>query len=103
MTRVAKFVLLPAKPERRAELLTILNQVRRATATEPGTQQWLLHDVTGQPDAVAMYEVYDDHDAGAHHMIANAPLVELLPRLHDFLTEPATILDLEIVATREDD
>ena len=103
MTRAAKFVLLVVKPERRAELLAILNEVRRTTRAESGTQQWLLHDVLGRPDSVAMYEIYDDHAADVVHTNTNAPLVGLLPRLNDFLAEPAMVVDLEIVSTREDD
>lgn len=104
MTRIAKFILLPAKAERRDELLELLNNIRRATKDEPGTQQWILHDVDGQPNSVAMYEVYDDEAASDQHTNTNPQLVHLLPRVGEFLDGEPIVLDkLMVVATLDDD
>jgi quinol monooxygenase YgiN len=92
---------LPAKPERRDELFAVLHDIRRASATEPGTQQWVLHTVADQPDTIALYELYDDADACAIHD-GNPILGTLLPRLGDFLSGPPTILDLDVMSSREE-
>jgi quinol monooxygenase YgiN len=102
MPAVAKFVLLPLRPDTKREFLELLEANRQHTKQEPGTQLWTLHSVRDQPDSVAMYEVYDDEDASKAHDTGNPALAVILDRLPEFLSGEPTILTLDITATRQD-
>jgi quinol monooxygenase YgiN len=61
----------------------------------------VLHRTVEQPDTIALYELYDDADSSAIHD-GNPLLSALLPRLEGFLSGPPTILDLDVISSRED-
>lgn len=64
---VAKMVFLTAHDQRRDELLSLLEAIRSASAAEPGTLQWELHDGIDGPSSFALYETFADDEAVAAH------------------------------------
>ena len=102
MTKVAKFILLDVNPNRRDEFFALLDKNRRHTQSESGTLEWTIHDVQDQPDAVALYELYESQAASDEHEETSPPLKELLARLDDFLTAPPSILALNVSRARLD-
>jgi len=101
MTRVGKFVHLPIKPERFEEFMELLEANRQHTKTEPGTLEWSMLAVDGEPYSVAMYELYADAAASAEHDRSPA-LAPILERLEEFLAGAPTIMGLRYLSGRDD-
>jgi len=95
VAHIAKFVLLPIKPERKAEFMTLLEANRTHTQSEKGALVWTLHDVADAPGSVAMYEVYEDEAASAEHD-ASPALAPILEQLGDFLAGEPTIVAMTV-------
>lgn len=101
MTRVGKFVHLPIRPERLDEFKELLEANRQHTKVEPGTLQWSLFSVDGEPHSVAMFELYEDEEASAEHDRSPA-LAPILDQLDDFLSGTPTIMGLTYEKGRDD-
>ena len=89
---------LTAKPERRAELLAILQDAAKLTRTEPGCVDYHLHVSNDDPNLIVFYENWetrkdvDDHvhmpyieafSAKAHDLLAKNPDLRFLTMLSD--------------------
>lgn len=101
MPHIAKFVLLPIKPGRKAEFMTLLEANRDHVKTETGNLVFTLHDVDGAPDSIAMYETYEDEEASAEHDRSPA-LAPVLAALPEFLAGEPTIIAMTVDRYIED-
>jgi quinol monooxygenase YgiN len=101
MAHVAKFVLLPIKPGRKEEFMTLIEANRDHVKTEPGALTWTLHHVDGAPDSIAMYETYESEEASAEHDRSPA-LAPVLAALPEFLAGEPTIIPMTVDRYIED-
>jgi glyoxylase I family protein len=91
--RPAMVVNLKIAEQRREEFLELIAAVATATAAEPGSEQFALHESSEDPASFWLYERYaDEAAAAAHH--EQPQLQELLSKLGDLVSEPPLIVDL---------
>lgn len=67
MSQVAIIAKLSAQPGKRDELIAAFHGGLAHAETEPGTQQYILHEDAVDADVVWFYEMYVDKDAMAAH------------------------------------
>lgn len=72
MPKTAIFATLTAQPGKGTELLEALKAMMGPVQDEKGTELYVLHHGTSEPDVVRVYEVYADADALAAHMGSEA-------------------------------
>jgi quinol monooxygenase YgiN len=65
---VSMIIKLPAQEGKGEELVAVLAEVVAATASEPGTLQYVCLQDNANPDMVWMYEMYSDQAAVDAHM-----------------------------------
>ena len=65
---VSMIVKLPAQEGKGEELVAVLSEVVAATASEPGTLQYVCLQDSANADEVWMYELYTDQAAVEAHM-----------------------------------
>jgi autoinducer 2-degrading protein len=87
---VVIFTRLTAKPGRREELLSVLDELAVATRAEPGCSVFATHAARDEADMVFGYEVFDDDDAVTAHRATDAVRVAR-ERLDDLLVEAPRI------------
>ena len=76
-----------AHPGRRAELLELLRElVDAASAGEPGTLVYVMHEAADDPDTVVSYELFADEAALETHK-ASPVVVGVMPRLGPLVAE----------------
>jgi quinol monooxygenase YgiN len=76
-------VRLVVKPGKRAEFLDLARwNAQVARESEPGTLRHDVWEVEAEPDAVYVYEVYEDEAAFERH-IQNAPVRRFGQIMHD--------------------
>jgi quinol monooxygenase YgiN len=63
MARIVVTATLKAKPGKGDELAEVLGGLVDAVADEDGTEQFVIHRSSDEPDTVFFYEVYRDQDA----------------------------------------
>jgi quinol monooxygenase YgiN len=84
------FTRLTAKPGRRAELLSVLDELGIATRAEPGCAVFVAHAARDDADLVLGYEVFDDDDAVTAHRATDAVRIAR-DALDDLLVEEPRI------------
>ena len=83
---VVIFTRLTAKPGRRDELLSVLEELGVSTRAEPGCSVFVTHAARDDANVVLGYEVFDDDDAVTAHRSTDAVRVAR-DRLDDLLRE----------------
>lgn len=88
-----------AKPEKRAELLGILQSFVAPTRTEPGCVNYDFHHDAGDPNRFVFYENFVDEAALQVHL--RMPYLKpLMDRLEELLAEPVHIRHLVMLSER---
>lgn len=64
---VSMIIKLPAQEGKGEELVAVLGEVVAATASEPGTLQYICLQDNSNPDIVWMFEMYEDQAAVEAH------------------------------------
>ncbi|MEF2978948.1 putative quinol monooxygenase [Subtercola sp. YIM 133946] len=95
MAHLAKFVYLKLRPERRDDFMALIEANRLHTQNEPGTLDWTLLSVVGEPDSIAMYEIYDGQQGSDEHDESPA-LAAVLAALGDSVTSEPVIMNLVV-------
>lgn len=72
MAKVAVWAKIPAAPGKRDELIAALQTALETANGEPGTIYYMLHTDVTDPDALFMYELYENQDALNAHMGSEA-------------------------------
>lgn len=99
MSKVALIAKFTARPDRRAEVATILDSLFGPVAEEDGTELYVLHQDASDADALWFYELYRDHDALGAHSVAPA-LAEAFAALDGLLAADAEIIVLDPVRAK---
>lgn len=88
-----------AKPEKRAELLAILQSFVTPTRTEPGCINYDFHHDASDPNRFVFYENFVDEAALQVHL--RMPYLKpLMDRLEELLAEPVDIRHLVMLSER---
>ncbi|GGF38016.1 putative quinol monooxygenase [Subtercola lobariae] len=95
MPHLAKFVYLTLRPERKDDFMALIEANRLHTQNEPGTLEWTLLSVVGEPDSIAMYEIYDGQSGSDNHDESPA-LAAVLAALADSVTSEPVIMNLVV-------
>jgi quinol monooxygenase YgiN len=69
---VAVLARIPAQPGKRDELVTALRAAIDNANTEEETRYYILHTNDADPDAVLLYELYENQDALVAHGSSDA-------------------------------
>lgn len=72
MAKVAVWAKIPAAPGKRDALMAALQTALETAEGEPGTIYYMLHTDVSDPDALFMYELYENQDALNAHMGSDA-------------------------------
>ena len=67
MAKTALLAKMTAQPGKRAELVEAMMPLVEAVRQEPGTELYVLHESSSEPDVVWFYELYTDQDALKAH------------------------------------
>jgi quinol monooxygenase YgiN len=102
MSHLAKFVYLKLRPEKKDEFMLLLEANRQHCQTEPGTLEWTLLTVEGEPDSVAMFETYDGQQGSDEHDESPA-LAAVLAALGDSVSSEPVIMHLVVDRYKKDD
>ena len=81
---VSMIVKLPAQEGKGEELVSVLSAVVAATASEPGTLQYVCLQDIANADIVWMYELYTDQSAVDAHM-GGAVFQDAFPKIGKLL------------------
>jgi quinol monooxygenase YgiN len=93
---VVKLISIVPDPDRREELLSLLDTVKRASEQEPGTEVWTLHTSRSDQSRLYLYERYRDEEAvEAHDELPE--LRELLSRIGDLVAETPSVEILDVL------
>ena len=84
MAKVAVWAKIPAAPGKRDDLARALETGLTTAKGESGTIYYILHTDAADPDALYMYEMYENQDALNAHMGSEA-FKTLGPTLAPFL------------------
>ena len=99
MARIVVTARLKAKPGQGDQLAEALGKLVDAVADEEGTELFVMHRVSDDPDAVVFYEVYRDQDALDAHR-KNPALAASGPALGELLGEPPVLTTLAPVKAK---
>ncbi|WP_375399440.1 putative quinol monooxygenase [uncultured Amnibacterium sp.] len=102
MQHLAKFVYLKVRPEKKTDFMQLLEVNRLHTQNEPGTLEWTLMSVEGEPDSVAMFETYDGQQGSDEHDKSPA-LAAVLAALGDSVESEPVIMNLVVDRYKLDD
>lgn len=91
MAKVAKIVLLRAKPGLAGELEAVLRRLLAASRQEEAAAGSELHRSPNEPDLFMVYERWRDDEGFAAHM-QQPHTAEFLAGAGDLLAEPAEVL-----------
>lgn len=72
MAKVAVWAKIPAAPGKRDELAAALQTALDTARSENGTIYYILHTDAADPNALFMYELYEDQDALSVHVGSEA-------------------------------
>lgn len=72
MAKIAVWAKIPAAPGKRDELAAALQTALDTARSESGTIYYILHTDAKDPDALFMYELYEDQDALTAHVGSDA-------------------------------
>ena len=101
MAHLAKFVYLQLRPEKKASFMELIEANRTHCQTEPGTLEWTLLDVEGEPDSIAMYETYDGQEGSDAHDDSPA-LAAVLAALDESVSAKPVIMNLVVDRYKND-
>jgi quinol monooxygenase YgiN len=95
MPHLAKFVYLKLRPEKKEWFMELIEANRQHCQIEPGTLEWTLLEVEGEPNSIAMYETYDGQKGSDEHDESPA-LAAVLAALDEALAEPLFITNMVV-------
>ncbi len=79
--------VLTAKPEKRAELLALFASIMPAVRAEKGCRRYDTHTGAGKPNAVLVYEIWEDKAALDAHL-ASPHMKDFFARAGEMQGEP---------------
>ncbi len=89
-----------AKPERRAELLKILEDFVAPTRSEAGCLDYHLHVSSDNPDLFILYENWRTRQALDEHL-AKPYLADFWAKRHDYLSKEVEMTFLTMLSSHE--
>ena len=85
------------RPEKRAELLALIQTFIEPTRREPGCIEYQFHVSTEDPDHFMFYENWASHEALAEHL--KMPYIQpIIEREQELLARPVNIVNFEMLA-----